>query len=324
MVETCRDRQDEQNPFNQAIRGFLLAFSCGLRYNRQGGRERRRATDPLRPPLERRPMNRTYVALDLETTGLDPKRDAIMEVGAVRFRTSFVNGTVQAQVLDSWGSLINPGRPIPIQIQQLTGITHEKVIHSPRFSQVIDKVSRFVGNHSVVGHSVSFDLAFLRSHDLPLANPILDTFELAGILMPHATRYSLTRLGEALGLPNLCTHRALDDALAAKDLFVALLERASQLPLAIVREINRLAGGMDWSLAAGFRDIERNQARTAFGGSIGQQLAAQLGAAEDALGPLFATVQDSGEELTRAATPRALDVDELAAMLEEDGLFAHL
>jgi ATP-dependent DNA helicase DinG len=266
-------------------------------------------------------MNRTYVALDLETTGLDPKRDAIVEIGAVRCRTYLRDGAIQAQVQDTWGSLINPGRPIPIQVQQLTGISHEEVIRAPRFSQVIDDLTRFVGNYPVVGHNVSFDLDFLRNNDVPLSNPAVDTFELAGILVPHAARYSLTKLGELFGLPNLCSHRALDDALATKDLFVALLEHASGLPRAILQELNRLAARVDWSLKEVFRDIERGLSRTAFRGGIGQQLAAQLAAREDALGPLFAVEQEE-EELVRAARPRALDIDELAAMLEENGLFA--
>jgi ATP-dependent DNA helicase DinG len=266
-------------------------------------------------------MNRTYVALDLETTGLDPRRDAIMEVGAVRFRAFLRDGTIQAQVQDTWSSLVNPGRPIPIQIQQLTGITHEEVIRAPRFSQVINDLTRFVGNYPVVGHNVSFDLDFLRNHDVPLSNPAVDTFELAGILLPHAARYSLTKLGEMFGLPNLCSHRALEDALATKDLFVRLLEHASELPRAILQELNRLAARVDWSLREVFQDIERGLARTAFRGAIGQQLAAQLATREDALGPLFAVEQEE-EELVRAARPRALDTGELAAMLEEDGLFA--
>jgi len=129
-------------------------------------------------------MNRTYVALDLETTGLDAKRDAIMEVGAVRFRTTLNGGSIQAEVLDTWSSLVNPGQPIPIQIQQLTGISHDEVARAPRFSQVIDQVRRFVGHYPLVGHNVSFDLGFLHSHDLPLSNPAVDTFELAASCCP--------------------------------------------------------------------------------------------------------------------------------------------
>jgi DNA polymerase-3 subunit epsilon/ATP-dependent DNA helicase DinG len=266
-------------------------------------------------------MNRTYVALDLETTGLDPERDAILEVGAVRFRTSLNDGTIQFRVLDTWSSLVNPGRPIPIQIQHLTGISHDDVRRAPRFSQVINPLRRFVGNQYVVGHNVGFDLEFLQSHNLPLSNLAVDTFELASILMPHAARYSLSKLGEMFGLQNLGSHRALDDARATMDLFVALLEHAAELPRATLQEINRLAGRVDWSLKEVFRDLERGLARTAFQGGIGQQLAAQLGTREEMLGPLFATEQEE-EELVRAAKPRALNVDELAAMLEEDGLFA--
>jgi len=154
-------------------------------------------------------MHQTYVALDLETTGLDPRRDAIMEVGVVRFRVSLDNDTVRSQVVDSWSSFVNPGRPIPIQIQQLTGITAEQVGRAPRFGQVLSQLRRFVGDSPVVGHSISLDFGFLRQNDYPLSNPAIDTFELAGILVPHAARYSLVKLGEKLGLPNLRTHRAL-------------------------------------------------------------------------------------------------------------------
>ncbi|NIV40327.1 MAG: hypothetical protein GWN58_66270, partial [Anaerolineae bacterium] len=97
------------------------------------------------------------------------------------------------------------------------------------------------------------------------------------------------KLGEMLGLQNLGSHRALDDAKATMDLFVALLGHASELPLATLQEINRLAGRLDWSLREVFRDLDRELSRTAFQGAIGQQLSAQLGTREEMLGPLFAT-----------------------------------
>jgi len=267
-------------------------------------------------------MNRIYVALDLETTGLDPERDAIMEIGAVRFRTSLDYGSIQAKVLDTWSTLVNPGRPIPIQIQQLTGIRQDEVDHAPRFSQILNDLRRFVGGYAIVGHNVNFDLRFLRTHGLALSNPALDTFELAGILVPHSDRYSLTRLGQDFGLSDRCHHRALDDALAAQDLFVALMGHAAELPRAILQEIGRLAAKVDWSLKEIFRAVEQSQARTAFSGAIGQQLAAQLRTAEDVLGPLFATEGEEEEELVPAARPRAVDIDSLAAMLEEGGQVA--
>ncbi len=267
-------------------------------------------------------MNRTYVALDLETTGLDPERDTILEIGAVRFRTTWDNGRIKGRVLDKWSTFVNPGRPVPLHIQQITGITDRQVRHAPRFSQVIDPLRRFVGHHPIVGHNIGFDLDFLHSHRLPLTNPRVDTFELAGILMPHAGRYSLTKLGQSFDLDDQGTHRALDDALAAQALFIALLGHAAELPLAVLQELNRLATPVDWPLKEIFRDIERSQARSAFRGGIGQQLAAARGSQEDALGPLFAAAEEDEPELKPAARPRALDVDALAAMLEEGGLFA--
>jgi len=112
---------------------------------------------------------------------------------------------------------------------------------------VRQELSRFIGSHPIVGHNVAFDLAFLQNNDLPLSNPRIDTFELASILKPHATRYSLSKLGEAFGLETGSAHRALPDALTVKELFVALLDQAAELPLAILQEINRLADRLDWS-----------------------------------------------------------------------------
>jgi len=267
-------------------------------------------------------MGRTYVALDLETTGLDAQRDAITDIGAVRFRVSLEQGRVQAEVLDMWETLVNPLRPIPIQIQTLTHITQEQVNRAPRFSQVRQELIRFIGSYPIVGHNVAFDLAFLHNNDLPLSNPRIDTFELASILKPHASRYSLSKLAETFGLETSNAHRALPDAQTVRDLFVALLDRAAELPLAVLQEINRLAGRLDWSLKEVFRDLERGQAHSAFRGSIAQQVQAQRKQGEDPLGPLFTAEQDEEEELVRVPQPRALDGDALAAMLEEGGLFA--
>jgi DNA polymerase III alpha subunit (gram-positive type) len=99
-----------------------------------------------------------------------------------------------------------------------------------------------------VGHNVHFDLGFLAATGSPCSNLALDTFELAGILSPTRIRYSLNQLGQDFGLSDRCRHRALEDSLAAQELFVALMEHAAELPMAILQEIGRLADKVDWSL----------------------------------------------------------------------------
>jgi len=259
-------------------------------------------------------MSRIYVALDLETTGLQPERDAIIEVGAVKFREN--------EVLETWSSLVNPQRPIPHKITQLTGITQAEANQAPTLSSVISSLRRFVKDYPIVGHNVSFDLGFLKRYNLFLDNPAIDTFELASILLPHAARYSLGTLADALGITFPTRHRALDDALATKDLFLGLLQQASQLDLSVIREINRLAARSNWSLRPVFQDLEQDKVRFAFTGSIGQQLMAK-GAldGEGSLGLLFAR-EEKKKPLQPKVERQLLDVDSLAAILEEGGDFS--
>ena len=257
-------------------------------------------------------MSHIYVALDLETTGLNPERDAITEIGVVRFRDE--------QVLDTWSSLVNPQRPIPYRIQQLTGITQEDVDSAPSLPSVIGTLLRFIKDYPIVGHSVSFDLSFLKHQGFSPGNRTIDTFELASILLPHVARYSLGKLAEALNIRFPTRHRALEDALATKDLFLALVEQAATLDLSVIQEINRLATRIDWPLRHVFRELERTKARSAFVGSIGQQLLAK--GALDGKGSLGLLTREDSRPLKPSPEQTPLDEDGLAAMLEEGGAFA--
>jgi DNA polymerase-3 subunit epsilon/ATP-dependent DNA helicase DinG len=259
---------------------------------------------------------RIYVSVDLETTGLDSERDAIIEVGAVKFRGE--------EVLRTFESLVNPGRPIPYKIQHLTGITPDDVKNAPSLFEVLPGLSRFVGNNPIVGHNVGFDLSFLRRRGLFQASAGIDTFELAGILLPHAARYSLGILAKTLGITLPATHRALDDARATHALFIALLDQASRLDLTVIQAINRLANRSDWSLRHVFAELERDRTRTAFTGSLGQQLAAKgkLIPTDGGRGLLWEAEEEEQEHLHPVPVPRKLDTDGLAGMLEEGGLFS--
>jgi len=259
--------------------------------------------------------SRIYVAVDLETTGLDPERDVIIEIGAVKFRGH--------QVLDTWSNLVNPGRPIPYQIEQLTGITSSEVHKAPQLHTLARSFARFVGQYPVVAHNVKFDMSFLQRQGLLRQNLPVDTFELASILMPHAARYSLGRLADALGIQFITRHRALDDAKATMQLFLKLLEQAGKLDLNIIQELNRTAAHSRWPLRQVFQDMERSRARNAFAGSIGQQLMAK--GALDGRGSMDLLFEDSEqvEPLQPNEHPEPVDVATLMELLKKNGLLAH-
>jgi DNA polymerase-3 subunit epsilon/ATP-dependent DNA helicase DinG len=187
-------------------------------------------------------VDRIYVALDLETTGLDPARDAIIEIGAVKFQDD--------QVIDTFQTFVNPGRNIPEFIQRLTGISPNQVKRAPPFSAVMNDLESFVEGHSIVGHNISFDLGFLASHGLTLANPSHDTWDLASVFLPTTSEYSLRYLASLLGAEHTNPHRALDDAQATREVFVRLLHRASELDPGLLAHITHLSRRSRWGMAS--------------------------------------------------------------------------
>ena len=180
----------------------------------------------------------SIVALDIETTGLDPQNDAILEIGAVRF-----NGK---RIEAEWSTLINPGRPIPPFITQLTGITNEMVKNAPPLRAVLDDLVSFVGNSPVLGHSVRFDLSFLGRYGALQLNEYIDTYELAAVLLPTSSRYNLGALAQSRGIPLQNAHRALDDARTTFGVFLHLYDLAMALPVDLIAEFVRLGEPLDW------------------------------------------------------------------------------
>jgi len=244
------------------------------------------------------------IALDIETTGLDFTRDAILEIAAVRF-----NGR---RVEDQWSSLINPNRPIPGMITQLTGITNEMVRNAPPIKAVLQELADFVGDLPIVGHNVRFDLGFLRHQGLFVSNQPVDTYELAAILMPTASRYNLGSLGQLLNILIPNSHRALDDARLAHAVFIELYEKARQLPIELLAEIVRQGADLDWDGHWAFQQVLRERSRQ----PIGPRRVAQTD-----YGALFGTPWFD-EPLTPRDPPQPLDPEEVAALLEYGGPFA--
>lgn len=217
------------------------------------------------------------VALDLETTGLHAEQDAILEVAAVRFQ--------DATILDKMETLISPGRSIPYRVQRLTGITPEKVAGAPRFETISRQLQDFIGNYPIVGHSIPFDAGFLRRRGLAQHNPLIDTFELATVLLPSLSSYNLGHVAQSLGLTVLPgRHRAMVDTLLAMEVFLALHERLRAVDLPILQDLAHLDAPRSWPLLAFFRQElrERGVQDGAYAGptrrgSLGDRFAAQLG-----------------------------------------------
>jgi DNA polymerase-3 subunit epsilon/ATP-dependent DNA helicase DinG len=266
-------------------------------------------------------LARVYVSLDIETTGLDSERDEVLEIGAVRFKGD--------HIFDSFSTLINPGRPIPYKIQQLTGITPEDVADAPPITEILPRLSRFVGDSPIIGHNIGFDLGFMRRHQVLHKNLGVDTFELASILLPHASRFSLTALLEHLDIPLLPedqAHRALDDARATQRLFEALLDQARRLDGRIVKEVARVSAKTKWSLAVVFRDLSRERRYNPPAGSLGQQLVAKGFVEQDPVQGGFTLMQSDDDRaseppLSPPSEPSPLNVEALCGLLEQDGLF---
>jgi DNA polymerase-3 subunit epsilon/ATP-dependent DNA helicase DinG len=247
----------------------------------------------------------SLVTIDIESTGLDPQGDAIIEIGAVRFSGH--------RVEDEWSSLINPGRHIPEFISGLTGINDEMVRQAPKIRDVVHELAAFAGDLPVIGHNVRFDLGFLQKYGLFPYNPVIDTYELAAVLMPSASRYNLGALGQQLGIPLPATHRALDDARVTQAAFVKLFEMARGLPPELVAEITRHAEPMDWDAGWVFQQVLRARAKEGI---------APKRARGGAHSPLFAPAQERNRPLQPAAEPRPLDEEEVAAILEYGGPFS--
>lgn len=201
-------------------------------------------------------MDRIYVAIDVETTGLEPGVDEIIEVAAVRFQGD--------EVVETFQQLVKPRHSLPLKVARLTGITAEMVVDAPKFSSVAPELSRFVKSYPLVGHSVGFDLRMLQAQGMALPQPAYDTFELATLLMPKAPAYRLSAITAALGLQHDEAHRALSDAHATRMLFLHLLRRIDAMSLDEIAEIIRLTQRIEWRPRELFEEAQRAKARVVF------------------------------------------------------------
>ncbi len=249
----------------------------------------------------------SLVALDLETTGLDARKDAIIEIGAVRFNASRIEA--------EFSTLINPNRLIPPEITQLTGISNQMVIKAPPLTAVLQELVDFVGDCPVVGHNVQFDLGFLFQANILRYAQAVDTYEIASVLMPLASRYNLSGLCQQLNIPNLGAHRALTDAKMTHQLFLELYDLAIEKPVDLLAEIVRMGEPIDWDGYWFFQEILKTKIRK-------QPIQAKYTRKQNILNGLFLDQELLAQPIKPNSEIKPLDGDALSAILEPGGEFS--
>lgn len=161
----------------------------------------------------------TYVSIDLETTGLNPKRDRIIEIGAVKILRGEPAGT--------FSTLVCPGRKLEKKITELTGIVEEQLWDAPPMEEVLPGLMDFLGDLPLLGHSILFDYSFLKkaavNQKLSFEKQGMDTLKIARKYLADLEHRSLDYLCGYYGIPHHA-HRALEDAVATAKLYDKLAE----------------------------------------------------------------------------------------------------
>ena len=160
----------------------------------------------------------SYIALDLETTGLNPASDRIIEIGMARIE--------HGEVKDTYSTLINPGITVSDRVVELTGIHNEELTDKPRIDDVLCDIMEFIGDYPILGHNIIFDYSFLKksavNNKLEFNVRGIDTLKMARRILPELEHKRLDYLCEHLDIDPGNSHRALDDAISASKLYYAL------------------------------------------------------------------------------------------------------
>ena len=152
-----------------------------------------------------------FCVFDFETTGTSARTDKVIEIGMAQIR--------KGKIVDTFSTFINPGRPVPYYITNITGIKTEDVQDAPYFDEVFSKIREFIGGSVLVAHNLGFDISFLRnecfSAELEMvSNPAICTLKLARKIFPALPSKSLGNIVKHLKIRHRGVHRGLGDATA--------------------------------------------------------------------------------------------------------------
>ena len=188
------------------------------------------------------PLTGSFVVFDTETTGLDANTEALTEIGAVYVENGKINEDKK------FCTFVNPGKPIPARVVELTGINDAMVADAPTPEQAIRSFKEFCGDNILVAHNANgFDMLFLRKAGdkagVDFSNTYLDTLPMAQALFPGLHNYKLDTINKHLEIPPFNHHRAVDDAMALARIFEVMLSDLEEKGMHAVEEINTGLGG---------------------------------------------------------------------------------
>ena len=168
-----------------------------------------------------KPTLDSYVVVDVETTGLNPIRNDIIEFGAVK--------VIDNEITEVFSELVKPKDTLRADITRLTGITEDMLAFAPSINRILPKFLEFIGDAVIIGHNIDFDTDFIsiacQRFKLPFNNSVVDTLEMSNMAFPDLPNHKLSTLCQHCGIENKDAHRALSDCLAEKELFEILRQR---------------------------------------------------------------------------------------------------
>ena len=181
-------------------------------------------------------LNDSYVVFDLETTGLSPDKNKIIEIGAVK--------VVDGAITERFSTFVNPEVPIPYNIEQLTSIKDDMVLDAPRIEEILPEFMKFCEGTVMVAHNAEFDTGFIRKNcermGLPFDFTIADTVALARILLPQLNHFKLDTVAKAVGVSLDHHHRAVDDAACTAEIFVKFIEMLHERGMETLDDVNQM------------------------------------------------------------------------------------
>lgn len=180
-----------------------------------------------------------YCVLDIETTGLSFRTEKITELGAVIYK----NG----EVVKEFECFVNPEKPIPDEVVEVTHITDDMVKDAQTIEEVLPKFLEFIGDRVIVAHNADFDVGFIKYNaekiGMKLENTYIDTLRLAKDLFPDYKKYKLGIIAQKLGINVDVAHRALDDVITLVKVFKVMIDMLKQNKVKTVDDIDKLGEG---------------------------------------------------------------------------------